>query len=684
MMMKILSLLPFLSACLLPLAAAEPAPCYDPAYFTAAKAETVRAGVAAKLPGLEAEIEKAHTAYRKLNANDEYFNDRMEKRFEIVENLIHFIRQELAEPTTDAAMFARRGLYDLQAFATYFRDELAAYREANDRSNVKTLSVREFGAKGDGKTDDTKAFADALDALKKHPGRKVLRIPAGTYFLAGKAPNRSHWFIGDLENAEIAGEAGTALLFADRGRMGIFMSKNRNVTMSNLKLDYQQPLFSQGVIESVDETANAFVFRKKDGFPDPKAGGSVCQVCNPETKAVINDASGKWVGKVEPLGDNRFRLTLNRAFQTPLTAGLRPGLIFVIPFRYDDTKPIFLHEGAYCTFRKIRISSAPNLVFAPHWITGFNLIECEIVPEKGAYLSANGDASHFGLNSVNGIGPYLSHCRFENTGDDSVNVYGMGSPVEDSDADSITARWGQTNTLMTVVDPATGTIKWESECVKAEPTAAKPFRLFGSDPVPPGLVSHASLKTRPLTQKELVARSIGAQKVPADPDTLYRYGISGTGTVITHCEFPSNRNNGITIQSPNTLIDSCTIANMANGIRAGGFLTWREGPPPYNLTIRNNTIRDCRTALETGYLTTANRNAESRPIRFLTIENNRFEGDGNLVFDNVEGMVFRGNRLDGSGKIRLNNVGGVRMSDNTADGAPLPESRIVRQERNSR
>lgn len=683
-MMKFLSLLLFMSGCALPLAAAEPAPCYDPTYFTAAKAETVRTGVAAKLPALEAEIEKAHAEYRTLNSNDEYFNDRMEKRFEIVGNLVRFIRQELAEPSTDAAMFARRGLYDLQAFAVYFRDEIAAYRERTDNKNVKSISVKEFGASGDGGTDNTKAFADALDALKKHPGRKILRIPAGTYFFAGKASNRSHWFIGNLENAEIAGEAGAALLFADRSRMGIFMSKNRNVTVSNLKLDYQQPLFTQGAIESVDEKADSFVFRKDGGYPDPKAGGSVCQVSDPETKTVINDASGKWVGKVEPLGENRFRLTLNRAFQTPLTAGLRSGLIFVMPFRYDDTKPIFLHEGAYCTFRKIRISSAPNLVFAPHWVTGFNLIECEIAPEKGAYLSANGDASHFGINSVNGIGPYLSHCRFENTGDDSVNVYGMGFPVEDSDADSITARWGLTNTLMTVVDPATGTIKWESECVKAEPTADKPFRMFGADPIPAGLVSHASLKTRPLTQKELVARSTGALKVPSDPDTLYRYGISGTGTVITQCNFPSNRNNGITIQSPNTMIDSCTIANMVNGIRAGGFLTWREGPPPYNLTIRNNTIRNCRTALETGCLTTGNRNAESRPIRFLAIENNRFEGSGNLSFDNVEGMIFQNNRLDGSGEIRLNNVGGVRMSDNTAADAPLPESRIVRSAKTER
>lgn len=672
-----------LFALALSLAAAEPPPCYDPAYFTAAKAETVRAEVAAKLPGLEAEIEKAHAEYRKLNANDKYFNDRMEKRFEIVGNLIRFIRQELAEPSTDAAMFARRGLYDLQAFTTYFGDEIAAYREANDPNNVKTVSVREFGAKGDGETDDTKAFADAIDALKKHPGRKILRIPAGTYSFADKASNQSHWFIENLENAEIAGEDGAMLLFADRDRRGIFMKGNRNVTVNNLALKYRQALFTQGIIESVDEKTQSFVFRKSDGYPDPRPKSSVCQACDPKTGTVINTASGKWIGSVEAQGNNRFRLTLSRAFQNPMTAGLRPGLLFVMPFRYADAKPIFLNESAYCTFRKIRIVNAPNLAFAPIWVTGVNLIECDIMPEKGAYLSANGDASHFGLNTANGIGPYLSHCRFVNTGDDSFNVYGMGSPVKDYDATSITLRWGFPHTLMMAVDPITGTIKWESECIKTEPVSGG-RRLFCTDPVPSSLVSLAALKREPLTMQQVGERSIGILKVASDPDTLYICGISGTGTVITHCEFPSNRNNGMTIQSPNTLIDSCVISNMAVGIRIGGFLTWREGPPPYNLTVRNNIISNCWSMIESGYLTTGNRNAECRPIRSLTIENNRFEGGGNLVFDNVEGMVFRGNRLDGSGKIRLNNVGGVRMSDNTADGAPLPESRIVRQERNSR
>lgn len=662
-------------------AEASPVPCYDPAYFTPEKAARIRSEAAAQLPGLVREIDRLRAEFEALNAGDEFFNDRMRKRFEITGNLIRFIRRELAGPSTDAAMFARRGVRDLRAFAAYFKDELAACREANDKSNLRSVSVREFGAKGDGVADDTGAFEEAFEAVRNHPGRKVLRIPAGRYFLAGKAPNRSHWFLPGLENAEIAGEPGAEILFGDRSRMGIFLSKSRNVTVRDLVLNYTQPLFTQGAIESVDEKTDSFVIRLEPGRPEPRSGGSVCQTVDPGTKKVVNDASGKWIGKVEALPDNRYRLTVRRAFQNPLTGGLKPGQVFVMPFRYDDTKPLFLHEGAYCTFRKIRVTKAPNLVFAPHWVTGFNLIECEIVPEEGAYLSSNGDASHFGINTVNGIGPYLARCRFAAAGDDSVNVYGMGFPLYDSDVEAVTGRWALTDTLMTLVDPATGTIRWESECVKAEPGPEKQFRLFGADPVPAGLVSHASLKTRPLTTQELTDRSTGALRVPADPDTLYRYGISGTGTVITECEFPSNRNNGITIQSPNALIDSCTIGNMVNGIRAGGFLTWREGPPPYNLTIRNCTVRECRTLLETGYLTTRNGNAQCRPIRALTVENNRFEGKGELSFDNVEGLTFRNNRMDGSGRILLKNVGEAEIAGNTAFGAPLPPDRIVKANR---
>src|SRR5438552_17491396 len=45
-------------------------------------------------------------------------------------------------------------------------------------------SVREFGAKGDGKTDDTIAFQKALDAAADAHGG-VVYAPRGNYFFAG-------------------------------------------------------------------------------------------------------------------------------------------------------------------------------------------------------------------------------------------------------------------------------------------------------------------------------------------------------------------------------------------------------------------------------------------------------------------------------------------------------------------
>ena len=46
------------------------------------------------------------------------------------------------------------------------------------------VSVREFGAKGDGKTDDTAAFQKALDAGRQ-AGGGVVFAPRGNYFFSG-------------------------------------------------------------------------------------------------------------------------------------------------------------------------------------------------------------------------------------------------------------------------------------------------------------------------------------------------------------------------------------------------------------------------------------------------------------------------------------------------------------------
>jgi Pectate lyase superfamily protein len=55
---------------------------------------------------------------------------------------------------------------------------------AAEASGPGVFSVREFGAKGDGKTDDTAAFQRALDAAAQAGGGTV-QAPRGAYFFAG-------------------------------------------------------------------------------------------------------------------------------------------------------------------------------------------------------------------------------------------------------------------------------------------------------------------------------------------------------------------------------------------------------------------------------------------------------------------------------------------------------------------
>ena len=49
---------------------------------------------------------------------------------------------------------------------------------------AESLSVRDFGAAGDGTTDDTVAFQKALDACSKALGG-VVSVPTGNYLIKG-------------------------------------------------------------------------------------------------------------------------------------------------------------------------------------------------------------------------------------------------------------------------------------------------------------------------------------------------------------------------------------------------------------------------------------------------------------------------------------------------------------------
>jgi len=82
------------------------------------------------------------------------------------------------------------------------------------------INVQNFGATGNGVTDDTPAIQAAINALESHGGG-VLTVPAGTYLLNSYSPSPHPWFFHNLivgSNVFIQGSPGATFLQGPGGR----------------------------------------------------------------------------------------------------------------------------------------------------------------------------------------------------------------------------------------------------------------------------------------------------------------------------------------------------------------------------------------------------------------------------------------------------------------------------------
>lgn len=115
-------------------------------------------------------------------------------------------------------------------------------------SAVGTVDVRQFGARGDGVTDDTPAIMTALNALKS-AGGGVLLFPSGTYLL-GESRGHSAIFVENASNIYIlgSGRATTTLRLKDAGNSHMIALRNaKDCTITHLTIDGNRTRQTLGV-----------------------------------------------------------------------------------------------------------------------------------------------------------------------------------------------------------------------------------------------------------------------------------------------------------------------------------------------------------------------------------------------------------------------------------------------------
>lgn len=83
----------------------------------------------------------------------------------MIRNLLRYIEQQLANTKSEGELFARQGMFELKALLKYLDEEQE--RDKIFSKEPLPLNVKDFGAKGDGTTDDALAFRKVLEKAEQ-------------------------------------------------------------------------------------------------------------------------------------------------------------------------------------------------------------------------------------------------------------------------------------------------------------------------------------------------------------------------------------------------------------------------------------------------------------------------------------------------------------------------------------
>lgn len=540
----------------------------------------------------------------------------------------------------------RRAEMTAELFLSFFHEKERLLAEERT-GNSEQLNLMDFGAAGDGRSDDAGAFRAVLAEAARRQGKPVtIVIPPGNYLLkqigsirqtadlfdettTGEVPeNRSgHLILNRLKNLTLKGDgAGAVLIFADSETNGIVIAGCENVKLENLELRRVRPPFMQGTILEAIPAGKAVIWRADPGFmtPDDPAWNkrsSCAQSYDPATGKIVENASHVFYdGKYEKLDGGRWKLYLERLYRP----GLRKGLKLLLPCRNNKVYSLFTCRSRFCLFDRISIPNAQAAAFLSLRCFANEYRDCRIVPDPGAWLSTNADGLHCADDY---FGVHVRNCEFRNLGDDAFNTYTKGLLLHAADRNSIfSTAVLPAGSPVVVLSPEDGSRKAEFLSLGGGPATRKKRELqeTRADRNLPELISYELLSIASHSAQVLLSQQHGFSKLKM-PDLAFMPLRSGIGTVVRDSRFSGNRNNALVIQTAWALLEGNRIENFtAYGIFAGALMhPWQEGYSPCGVFLRNNCISDVAVGIRTQISTQNAAPAKEALLRNFIQEGNR-------------------------------------------------------------
>lgn len=138
---------------------------------------------------------------------------------------------------------------------------------AASAADLKHIDVRDFGARGDGETDDTGAINAAIAAAQKQGAGAVVSLPSGRYKTALGAEKSIR--ITGADALTIQGEGGTTIVSGDLDAPVFQLADSTGVTVRKLSIDHDPLGYTQGTITSVDLAGMTCEVAMDPGYPAP-------------------------------------------------------------------------------------------------------------------------------------------------------------------------------------------------------------------------------------------------------------------------------------------------------------------------------------------------------------------------------------------------------------------------------
>jgi hypothetical protein len=142
-------------------------------------------------------------------------------------------------------------------------------------TEMKPINVKDFGAKGDGATDDTAAINAAIVAAQKQGAGAVVSLPSARYKTAMGA-EKSICITG-ADGLTFQGEGDTTIVSGDLDQPVFRLLDSKRVTVRNLSIDHEPLGYTQGTITGVDIPNMTCDVSIDPGYPapnDPRLKGS--------------------------------------------------------------------------------------------------------------------------------------------------------------------------------------------------------------------------------------------------------------------------------------------------------------------------------------------------------------------------------------------------------------------------